>query len=79
MTATSSSKLVILLTIAGLVLAIFSLSAPMVTAQDGNLLADAGFEGAYVGRGRPDLNTAAPWLLFNADLPRNYEWQNRSE
>ncbi|MBK8022889.1 MAG: LysM peptidoglycan-binding domain-containing protein [Chloroflexi bacterium] len=79
MTATSSSKLVILLTIAGLVLAIFSLSAPMVTAQDGNLLADAGFEGAYVGRGRPDLNTAAPWLLFNADSPRNYEWQNRSD
>ncbi|MBL8133558.1 MAG: LysM peptidoglycan-binding domain-containing protein [Anaerolineae bacterium] len=78
MTRNVSTRAMLLL-IGGLLIAAFSLSIPMVFAQDGNLLQDPGFEGTYVGRGRADLNTAAPWLLFNAESPRNYDWQNRAD
>lgn len=57
------------------------LSAPLlihVSAQ-ANLLQDPGFEGPYVGRGRGNLNTPAPWQLWLADGPRNQEWQNRAD
>ncbi|MBK8035108.1 MAG: LysM peptidoglycan-binding domain-containing protein [Chloroflexi bacterium] len=64
--------------IIGLV-ALLAVTTLTTSAQDGNLLQDPGFEGAYVARGRPDLNTAAPWGLWSVDSPRNYEWQNRSD
>lgn len=65
----------------GVIVLLFALgfASSSVSAQDGNLLQDGGFEGSYVGRGRPDLNTSAPWLLYNADGPRNFEWQNRAD
>jgi hypothetical protein len=47
-------------------------------AQEGNLLQDPGFEGPYVNRGRPDLNTPAAWPLWAA-APGGQEWQNRSD
>ena len=49
-----------------------------VSAQE-NLLQDPSFEGPYVSRGRPDLNTPAAWGLWVADGPRGYEWQNRPD
>ncbi len=55
------------------------LAINFAAAQDGNLLQDASFEGNYVSRGRPDLNTPAAWGLWTVDSPRNYEWQNRSD
>ena len=54
------------------------LAAPVflrVSAQDTNLLQDAGFEGNYVGRGRPNLNTPAAWNIWLATSPHNYDWQ----
>ncbi len=59
-------------------LGIVGLSTP-VAAQDGNLLQDPGFEGGYTGRGRGDLNIAAPWSLFNQDGPRSADWQMRAD
>lgn len=55
------------------------LAINLTVAQDGNLLQDPGFEGPYVSRGRPDLNTPGAWNLWTVDSPRNYEWQNRSD
>jgi len=60
--------------------AIFApLALGFVSAQTGNLLQDPSFEGPYVSRGRPDLNTPSPWGLWTVDSPRNYEWQNRTD
>ena len=58
------------------------LAAPVflrVSAQDTNLLQDAGFEGNYVGRGRPNLNTPAAWNIWLATSPHNYDWQNLAD
>lgn len=60
-------------------LLVLGLIAFAPAAAQGNLLQDPGFEGPYVGRGRPDLNTPAAWNLWLADGPRNYEWQNRPD
>ncbi|MDZ4770048.1 MAG: LysM domain-containing protein [Chloroflexota bacterium] len=60
-------------------LVIFGAIRTPAAAQDGNLLQDPGFEGAYSGRGRGDLNTAAPWNLFNQDGPRGPEWALRAD
>ncbi len=49
------------------------------SAQGGNLLQDPSFEGTYVNRGRATLNTPAPWPIWIADGPRNFDWQNRSD
>ena len=50
-----------------------------VSAQDGNLLQDPSFEGPYVGRGRPNLNTPSPWPIWLQDGPHNFDWQNRAD
>jgi LysM repeat protein len=50
-----------------------------VTAQDGNLLQQSGFDDGYTGRGRSDLNIPGAWGLWLADAPRDYEWQNRTD
>ncbi len=58
------------------------LAAPVflhVSAQDTNLLQDAGFEGNYVGRGRANLNTPAAWNIWLATSPHNYDWQNLAD
>ncbi|MEP7294010.1 MAG: LysM peptidoglycan-binding domain-containing protein [Chloroflexota bacterium] len=63
-------------------LALFVMIAPLfvhVSAQGGNLLQDPGFEGTYVNRGRPTLNTPAPWPIWIADGPHNFDWQNRAD
>jgi hypothetical protein len=63
-----------------LLLAVAALIVIIMPAQaQTNLLRDPSFEGPYVGRGRPDLNTPEAWGLWIADGPRNYEWQNRSD
>ncbi len=63
-------------------LLLICLAAPVflrVSAQDTNLLQDAGFEGNYVGRGRPNLNTPAAWNIWLATSPHNYDWQNLAD
>lgn len=55
------------------------LAINLTAAQSGNLLQDPSFEGPYVSRGRPDLNTPQAWGLWATDSPRGYEWQNRSD
>lgn len=65
-----------------LVLAALIVGTPLLvplSAQDGNLLQDPGFEGPYVNRGRSNLNTPASWPIWIADGPRNFDWQNRSD
>ena len=65
-----------------LALILLAVTAPMmmqVSAQDGNLLQDPGFEGPYVGRGRPNLNTPAPWPIWLQDGPHGFDWQNRAD
>lgn len=74
-----TSRFWLALIVAVAALALFVLATPMVTAQDGNVLQDPGFEGNYTPRGRPDLNISAPWGLYNADGPHGYEWQNRAD
>jgi hypothetical protein len=66
-----------LLVIAALIAA-FAASRTPASAQN-NLLSDPGFEGPYVGRGRPDLNTSQAWSLWTTESPRNFEWQNRPD
>lgn len=63
----------------GLALLLIAPLVLMVSAQDGNLLQDPGFEGPYVGRGRPNLNTPSAWQIWLADGPHNYDWQNRAD
>ncbi len=61
-------------------LAVVALAVALTPAQaQQNLLSDPGFEGPYVGRGRPDLNTPQAWNIWLADSPRSYEWQNRPD
>ncbi len=63
-----------------LLLAVTALIVMIIPAQaQTNLLRDPSFEGPYVGRGRPDLNTPEAWGLWLADGPRNYDWQNRAD
>jgi LysM repeat protein len=63
-----------------LLLAVTALIVMLTPAQaQQNLLRDPSFEGPYVGRGRPDLNTPEAWGLWLGDSPRNYDWQNRSD
>jgi hypothetical protein len=64
--------------VGALVTAALAVALTPVQAQQ-NLLSDPGFEGPYVGRGRPDLNTPQAWNIWLADSPRNYEWQNRPD
>lgn len=61
-------------------LAVVALAVALTPVQaQQNLLSDPGFEGPYIGRGRPDLNTPQAWGIWLADSPRNYEWQNRPD
>lgn len=50
-----------------------------VGAQEVNLLQDPGFDGPYVNRGRPDLNTPAAWPLWAQQGPTGQEWENRAD
>jgi LysM repeat protein len=64
------------------VVLLLAATAPLILqvhAQSGNLLQDPGFEGTYVNRGRSNLNTPAPWPIWLADGPRNFDWQNRAD
>jgi hypothetical protein len=61
-----------------LVLVALAMSVP-VAAQSGNLLQDPGFEGPYVSRGRPDLNTPAAWPLYAQQGPTGQIWENRAD
>jgi LysM repeat protein len=63
-----------------LLLAVLALtSAPLMVSAQTNLLQDPSFEGPYVGRGRPDLNTPSAWPIWIADGPHNFDWQNRAD
>jgi LysM repeat protein len=62
-----------------LVLIVGALALLPVGAQEGNLLQDPGFEGPYVNRGRPDLNTPAWWPLWMQQGPTGQEWENRAD
>ncbi|MDZ4767455.1 MAG: LysM peptidoglycan-binding domain-containing protein [Chloroflexota bacterium] len=66
-----------LIMVAALIAAFASVRMP--AQAQGNLLRDPGFEGPYVGRGRPDLNTSDAWSLWTTESPRAYEWQNRPD
>ncbi len=57
----------------------FAITSPVAEAQVVELLRDPGFEGQFVGRGRPDLNTPGDWPITLTDSPRNFDWQNRSD
>ncbi len=66
----------------GLALLVLLIAAPVivrVSAQEGNLLQDPGFEGPYVNRGRATLNTPAAWPIWLQDGPHGYDWQNRAD
>ncbi len=61
-------------------LALFAVaSTPRYVSAQTNLLQDPSFEGPYVGRGRPDLNTPSAWTIWIQDGPHNFDWQNRAD
>jgi LysM repeat protein len=62
-----------------LALIVGSLVILPAVAQTGNLLQDPGFEGPYVNRGRPDLNTPAAWPIWLQQGPTGQEWENRGD
>lgn len=62
-----------------LMLLLGALALAPAAAQDGNLLQDPSFEGPYVNRGRPDLNTPAAWPIWLQQGPTGQEWENRGD
>ena len=75
-----ASKRLWSISLALLVLALFAVTfVPVSVNAQTNLLQDPSFEGPYVGRGRPDLNTPSAWPIWIADGPHNFDWQNRAD
>lgn len=54
----------------------FTAALSPAAAQGANLLRDPGLDGAYTGRGRPDLNIPADWGLWFTESPRTESWMN---
>jgi LysM repeat protein len=76
---TFKRRWILLIVLATVLLVVTAPLMVQVNAQDGNLLQDPGFEGPYVGRGRPNLNTPAPWPIWIQDGPHGFDWQNRAD